>query len=122
TVALVAAIGVSVPLLQQSHIRELRRERDRLRDQAAKTDALESENERLRKSALSDAELARIKSDRAELQKLRGEITLLRDASTKLNSRPIATKSEPEPTAPTEEQLQVVVSVKVAELTHDLVP
>jgi hypothetical protein len=121
-IALVAAVGVSVPLLQQNNIRELRRERDQLRDEASKVEALESENERLRQSALSEAELARIKSDRAELQKLRGEITLLRDAFNKLNAPQTAAVAQPEPAAEPEEQLNVMVSVKVAELKRELVP
>ncbi len=121
-VALVATVGVGLPLLQQNNLRELRRERDQLRTEAAKLEALESENERLRKSALSDTELARLKSDRAELQKLRGEITLLRDAFNKLNSRPTTAAAQPESLAEPDEQLNVTVSVKVVELKHELVP
>jgi RNA polymerase sigma factor (sigma-70 family) len=118
-VALVGVVAVGVPLLQQNSIRELRRERAHLRGELAKMEELQRDNERLRSTALSEAELARMKADRAELQRLRGEVTLLRQEAKKAVA--LAAAAQPETSEIPLEKLQVVVEVKVAELNHELI-
>jgi RNA polymerase sigma factor (sigma-70 family) len=118
-VALIGVVLVGVPLLQQNSIRELRREREHLRGQLVEMDELRRDNERLRTAALSGAELARMKADRAELQRLRGEVTLLREQARKAIA--LAPVAQPETSEIAIEKLQVTVEVQVAELNHELI-
>lgn len=119
--ALAGLLGIALcaPFLQQRRLSSLARENAALQASLGALDQLQSENDRLRARSLSDEERARIKADQAELLRLRGEVTLLRQQA----ARAVAPQksADPEAAAPASPG-QVVVEVRVAELRHDLLP
>jgi RNA polymerase sigma factor (sigma-70 family) len=111
------ALAIAAPVIQQNRIAALKRSEAELRDRLADVDAIRAENQRLKSAAFSDEDLARIKANFAELQRLRGEVTLLRKANAVTN----ATALSPQAPAPAE-QYSVLVEARVAELSHELLP
>jgi hypothetical protein len=112
--ALVAA--VSAPLLwQQGKISRLRAEKESLETRASELEQLRSENENLRNQSLSPADLQKLHNDRLELQRLRGEVTLLRRQFSLLTNAPA--QPEEEKPAPELEPLNVTIRAQVVEMT-----
>ena len=91
--------------LQRESAAQLRGEVELLRDESRRFAALRAENAKLRAAQPADAELARLRSDRAAVVQLRAEINALNDSLQKRESALTAVpklidRSNPEATSP----------------------
>lgn len=122
-VAAAVALGIGAPLVwQQRSIHSLRSEIARLSPLVSSNELLRVENEELRKQTISAADVEEINRQFLELQRLRGEVTLLRKQAAEAAAR--AAKSgtevkEDETTKEAQEISQVVLEARVAEMSHD---
>ncbi len=89
--AAIVVAGVATPIaIQQMSVQKLERQNLELRSQVAQLDELEAlraENTRLAGLAVDRAELERLRKEHLELLTLRGEVGLLRDASSQLSNQ-----------------------------------
>ena len=112
---------LTIPIAWQAQtISKLRAENRGLEERSAQVENLRSEMESIRKQTLSPEDVERINRDFKELQRLRGEVTLLRQQlASATNHLPRPEKAdEPEETAALE-PLQIMIQAQVAELTLD---
>lgn len=110
---------LTVPIIWQGQtISKLRSENSVLASRSADYEKLQAEMELLRKQTISPEDVARLNREFMELQRLRGEVTLLRQqlASATNNSPERVAADEAEETAALE-PLHVLVEAQVAELT-----
>jgi RNA polymerase sigma factor (sigma-70 family) len=114
-----AVAALTVPIIwQRQTISKLRAENSVLASRSADYEKLQAEMELLRKQTISSEDVARMNREFMELQRLRGEVTLLRQqlASATSNIPERVDADEAEETADLE-PLQVLVEAQVAELT-----
>lgn len=114
-----AVAALTVPIIwQRQTISKLRAENIVLASRSADYEKLQAEMELLRKQTISPEDVARMNREFMELQRLRGEVTLLRQelASATSNIPERVDADEAEETADLE-PLQVLVEAQVAELT-----
>ena len=78
------AVAFAALLLQRQEAAALRREIGLLREEGRQLASMRAEHERLRTEKISDAELERLRGDRAALVRLRSEIETMRTRAEKM--------------------------------------
>lgn len=116
TGALIA--GLSIPLVsQQQTISSLRHENRSLRSNASELERLRADNAQLKAQTFSPEDVQRMNREFSELQRLRGEVTLLRRQFAGGTNAP-APSEEREPVEESQAP-QLLFEARIAELTHE---
>lgn len=121
-VAAACALAVGTPLVwQQKKVNALQAEIERLSAVVSSNEVLRAEIERLRGETLSAAEREEMNRRFLELQRLRGEVTLLRKQAAEAVALTAKSGSEvkEEEKAEAQEVAQVLLETRVAEMSHE---